>query len=188
MDNWIIRADMNIEKADYGTIIKFGALDDLLRKVEYENDTMENIISILDTAGISLLEKSIISRKFDISHYLLNNGANVNIVSKEGLNEFHFLATNINHEGAVDIGKILLNRGVSVMQKESKYGNTAFFSLCIEAFKDRSEKVLEFLKDCLEKVTDVDDKNISGYSIRSLINERGTEELKERMEVKWKNQ
>lgn len=179
---------MNIETADYGTIIKFGTLDDLLRKVEYEKDSIENIVSIIDTAGISLLEKSIISRKFDISHYLLNNGASVNIVSKEGLNEFHFLAANINYEGAIDIGRLLLNRGVSVMQKENKYGNTAFFSLCIEAFKVRSEKVLEFLNDCLERVTDVDDKNISGYSIRSLINERGTGELKKEMEAKWKNQ
>lgn len=179
---------MNIEKADYGTIIKFGTLDDLLRKVEYENDSLENIISILDTSGISLLEKSISARKFDISHYLLNNGANVNIVSKEGLNEFHFLSANINYEGAIEIGRILLNRGVSVMQKDRTYGNTAFFSLCIEAFKSRSEEVLDFLNDCLEKVSDVDDKNISGYSIRSLINERGSEELKKRMEAKWKNQ
>lgn len=179
---------MNIEKADYGTIIKFGTLDDLLRKVEYENDSMENVISIVDADGISLLEKSIISRKFDISQYLLNNGANVNVVSKAGLNEFHFLAANINYEGAIDIGRMLLNRGVSVMQKENKYGNTAFFSLCIEAFKVRSEKVLEFLNDCLEGVTDVNDRNISGNSIRSLINERGTEELKKRMEEKWKNQ
>lgn len=179
---------MNIEKADYGTIIKFGTLNDFLRKVELENDSMENVIHILDSSGVSLLEKSIIARKFEISHYLLNNGANVNIVSKEGLNEFHFLAANINSEGAIDIGRILLNRGVSVMQKERKYGNTAFFSLCVEAFKGRSEKVLEFLNDCLEGVTDIDDKNVSGYSIRSLINERGSEALKKRMETKWKKQ
>lgn len=178
---------MNIEKADYGTIIKFGTLNVFLKKVEIEHDSIEKIVSSLDNAGISLLEKSIIARKFEISQYLLNHGANVNVVSEEELNEFHFLAANINCEGAIDIGRNLLSRGVSVMQKEHKYGNTAFFALCIEAYKVRSEKVLEFLNDCFEYVTDIDDENTSGYSIRSLINQRGSEELKKRMEEKWKN-
>ncbi len=61
------------------------------------------------------------------------------------------------------------------------------FTLCIEAFKQRLKEVLECLSDCLENVTDIDDKNISGLSIRDLINERGTEKLKEKMKEKWKN-
>lgn len=48
-------------------------------------------------------------------------------MSKEGNNEFHFLAPNINCIEAVEIGKLLLSKGTSVMQKDVKYGNTAFF-------------------------------------------------------------
>ena len=38
-------------------------------------------------------------------------------------NEFHFLAPNINCIEAVEIGKLLLSKDTSVMQKDVKYGN-----------------------------------------------------------------
>ena len=41
--------------------------------------------------------------------------------------------------------------------------------------------VMEFLEECYSFVTDIDEKNNSGYSIRDLLSERGTEELKKRM-------
>ena len=162
---------MNIEKADYGTIVKFGTLKDLHEKIKIKNDNVADIINWVDDSGISLLERSLISRKFEISKFLLDNNAKVNIVSKEGNNEFHFLAPNINCIEAVEIGKLLLSKGTSVMQKDVKYGNTAFFSLCMEAFK--------------EQVTDVDEKNKNGFSIRKLIMERGSDELKKRLEEKY---
>ena len=162
---------MNIEKADYGTIVKFGTLKDLHEKIKIKNDNVADIINWVDDSGISLLERSLISRKFEISKFLLDNNAKVNIVSKEGNNEFHFLAPNINCIEAVEIGKLLLSKGTSVMQKDAKYGNTAFFSLCMEAFKERSESTMNFIEKCFEQVTDVDEKNKNGFSIRKLIME-----------------
>lgn len=175
---------MNIEKADYGTIVKFGTLKDLHEKIKIKNDNVADIINWVDDSGISLLERSLISRKFEISKFLLDNNAKVNIVSKEGNNEFHFLAPNINCIEAVEIGKLLLSKGTSVMQKDVKYGNTAFFSLCMEAFKERSESTMNFIEKCFEQVTDVDEKNKNGFSIRKLIMERGSDELKKRLEEK----
>ena len=47
-----------------------------------------------------------------------------------GCNEFHYLASNINCDGALDIARLLLAKGTSLMEKERKYGNSAFFTLC----------------------------------------------------------
>ena len=95
---------MNIEKADYGAIVKFGTLDDILNKLKIEQSSIREIIDWKDAKNMSLLEISIVSRKFDISEFLLDNGAQVNNVSKSGNNEFHYLASNLNCEGAVEIG------------------------------------------------------------------------------------
>lgn len=176
---------MNIEKADYGTIVKFGTLKDLYEKIKLKDDNVSDIINWVDDSGMSILERSLVSRKFEISKFLLDNNAKVNIVSKEGNNEFHFLAPNINCIEAVEIGKLLLSKGTSVMQKDVKYGNTAFFSLCMEAFKERSESTMNFIEECFEQVTDVDEKNKNGFSIRKLIMERGSDELKKRLEEKY---
>ena len=176
---------MNIEKADYGTIVKFGTLKDLYEKIKLKDDNVFDIINWVDDSGMSLLERSLVSRKFEISKFLLDNNAKVNIVSKEGNNEFHFLAPNINCIEAVEIGKLLLSKGTSVMQKDVKYGNTAFFSLCMEAFKERSESTMNFIEECFEQITDVDEKNKNGFSIRKLIMERGSDELKKRLEEKY---
>lgn len=172
---------MNIEVASYDTIIRFGTLNDLKMKMDMQNDTVERIISLRDEKGCSLLESSLSSRNFEVSRFLLENGADVNVVSKEGYNELHYIAANIGCEGAVEIAGILLDKGVSVMQKENRFENTAFFTLCMEAFKSRSADVMAFVERCFEKVTDVDEKNKSGYSIRILIEARGTEELKRKL-------
>lgn len=175
---------MNIEKADYWMIVKFGSLSDLLLKMEMDKDHIPEIIDRIDGEGLSLLERSIVSRKFDISQYLLEHNANVNIVSCDGNNEFHYLAANLRYEGALDVAYMLLDRGTSLMQKDFKYGNSAFFTLCSEAFKVRSEVIMEFIKECFSKVTDIDDTNKAGISIRQLVNDRGDDELKKMMEVK----
>lgn len=59
-----------------------------------------------------------IARKFDIAKELLANNAKVNNVSNAGCNEFHYLASNINCDGALDIARILLAKGTSLMEKE----------------------------------------------------------------------
>lgn len=173
---------MNVEKADYGIIIQIGTIHDFYTKLQMEGKTLQNVIDNTDQNGVSLLEKSLSSRKFDIAKLLLDNGAKVNVVSKEGYNEFHYIAANIRHEGALEIAKILLNRGVFLMAQDKKYGNTALFTLCYEIFKVRSAETLEFLETCFERVQDYDTCNKAGYSVRMMINDRGTDNLKRIME------
>lgn len=173
---------MNVEKADYGTIIKFGTIHDFDAKLKMEGKTLDEVKNITDKDGISLLEKSLIARKFDIAKMLLANNVKVNNISNDGCNEFHYIASNINNEGAIDVAEILLDRGVSLMAKEKKYGNSAFFVLCQEIFKVRSVEGLNFIELCFKQVREYDICNKAGYSIRMLINERGTEKLKKMME------
>lgn len=173
---------MNIEKADYGTIIKCGTIHDLNMKLQMEEKTLDEVMDITDKDGISLLEKSLIARKFDIAKVLLANNAKVNNISIEGCNEFHYIASNINFDGALDIAKILLDKGTSLMVQEKKYGNSAFFVLCQEIFKVRSVEGMNFIEACFENVQEYDTCNKAGYSIRMLINERGNDKLKQMME------
>ena len=91
------------------------------------------MMNVTDKDGISLLEKSLIARKFDIAKVLLANNAKVNNISHEGCNEFHYIASNINHDGALDIAKILLDRGTSLLVKDKKYGNSAFLH-CVRKY------------------------------------------------------
>ncbi|MCI9127975.1 MAG: ankyrin repeat domain-containing protein [Eubacterium sp.] len=173
---------MNVEKADYGTIIKFGTMHDFNMKLQMEGKMLDEVINITDKDGISLLERSLIARKFDIAKELLANNAEVNNISDEGCNELHYIASNINYDGALDIAKILLDRGTSLLVKEKKYGNSAFFTLCQEIFKIRSVEGLNFIETCFENIQEYDSCNKMGYSIRMLINERGTDRLKQMME------
>lgn len=55
----------------------------------------------------------------------------------------------------------------------------------MEAFKERSESTMNFIEECFEQVTDVDEKNKNGFTIRKLIMERGSDELKKRLEEKY---
>lgn len=175
---------MDLNKASYATVIQFGDMTQFQMKLKKSKDTVKSIVNYIENSR-SLLETSLFSRKFDIANYLLDNGANVNVVSREGYNEFHFLAANINETGAIAIARRLLNMGCSVMQKDNKLRNTAFFTLCMEAFKKRIPEVINFLIECFENVTDIDEKNCANLSIRNLLVERGSEELKEAMRLKW---
>lgn len=173
---------MNIDKADYGTIIRFGNMQDLISKIKQEEKNIGEVINVTDKENISILEKCLISRKFDIAKYLLANNAKVNNVSKDGCNEFHYISSNINCDEALEIARILLDKGTSLNIKEKKYGNSAIFLLCHEVFKVRSSDGLKFIEECLKKINNYDDYNKNGYSIRTLINERGTDRLKLLME------
>lgn len=173
---------MNIEKADYGTVIQVGTMHDFYTKLQMEGKTLHDVIDNTDKNGVSLLEKSLSSSKFDIAKLLLDNGTKVNVVSKEGYNEFHYIAANIRYEGGLEIAKILLDRGVSLVAKDKKYGNSALFTLCHEILKVPSAEALDFLETCLERVKEYDTYNKAGYSVRMLINTRGTGKLKRMME------
>lgn len=175
---------MNIEKVDYGTVIKFGTWSDFNAKLQLMGQCFDDVVNSADENGVSLLEKCIVARKFDLAREFLTKNAEVNIITKEGYNEFHLIAANIRYDGALDIAKMLLDRDVSLMVRDKKYGNTAFFALCMEIFKIRSLESLEFLEVCFERVDELDIRNKAGISIRMLIGERGTERLKQMMEEK----
>ena len=48
---------MDLQKADYGTIVKFGTLDDFLSKLTLESQKLGDIIDTIDANGISLFQK-----------------------------------------------------------------------------------------------------------------------------------
>lgn len=121
---------MNIEKCDFGTVISFGSLDDFCAKLEMEGKKVGEVLDFIDTKGMSLLELSLAAGKFDIANFLLSNDCKINHVSSEGCNEFHYIASRIRYEGALEVAEILLEKGVSLAQKDEKFGNSAFFTLC----------------------------------------------------------
>lgn len=174
---------MDINKADFGTIIKFGNLEGFLEKLNIENKCIEEVVNSVDKNGISLLEKSLISRKFDIANFLLDNSANVNIISNEGCNELHYLAANINCIGAVDLAYRLVEMGVDLNLKDKKFANSAILSLCQEVLKERTKEGNDLIVKCLEKRPNFNDLNKFGYSLKRIIEERGTEEMKKAMEA-----
>lgn len=169
---------MDIERADYSTIIKFGTLDDLKKKMEIESQHLSNIVDNTDDNGISLLQRALISRKFDIAQYLLNEGAKVNIIPKEGFNELHYLAANINFVDAIQVARLLINCGVDLNHVDIKYGNTALLSICLEILKRQTKEGLDFIEEIIKEIADIDIANKSGKSVRSLLNERGTDKIR----------
>lgn len=175
---------MDIYKADYDTIVGFGTLNDIKTKLSINKETIKDIINKDYKGSGSLLETSLSYRKFEISNYLLDNGANVNVISEDGYNEFHILASNICYDGAIEIGKRLLEKGTSLMAIDKKYGNTAFFSLCNNGIA-RSEEIEDFLIECLDYVSDIDIKNKRGLSVRDIIEKRGTPRIKEIIKRKY---
>ncbi|HFJ9469761.1 ankyrin repeat domain-containing protein [Bacillus paranthracis] len=174
---------MDINKADYGTIIKFGNLKLFLEKLKIEGNCIEEIVDSIDKNGISLLEKSLISRKFDIANFLLDNGAKVNIISNDDCNEFHYLAANINCQGAVEVACRLVDMGVDLNLKDKKFGNSAIWSLCQEVLKKRTKEGNDLIVKCLGKRPNINDENKYGYSLRDLIEERGTDNMKKVLEM-----
>lgn len=110
--------------------------------------------------------------------------AAINVVTKDGNNELHLIAGYMCFEGALEVAKILLKRGVSLTAQDKKYKNTALFSLCLTTYASDDPEYQKFLKTCISKVqpSDWDIKNKAGISLRSFIQEHGSEELKKFME------
>lgn len=173
---------MDISKADYGTVIKFGNLELFKEKIKLEKQTLSEILNTVDKNGISLLQKALISRKFEIANYLLDNNADVNVISNEGCNELHYLSSNINFDGAIQVAYRLINMNVDLNLKENKLNNSPLWCLCQEILKKRTEEGILLIIKCLKKNPDVKSLNCAGYSVEDLINERGTKEMKEAME------
>ena len=170
---------MDLQKADYGTTVKFGTLDDFLSKLTLESQKLRDIIDTIDANGISLFQKTLISRKLEIAHFFLNENAKINVISKDGFNELHYLAANINFDGALDLARLLIQRGCDLNQVDNKYGNTALLSICLELLKRQTEDGMKFIEKVLSTPQDVDITNKSGVSVRTLLKERGIDKIKE---------
>lgn len=168
---------MNIEKADIATVIRFGNLDNFLIKLKLENKKIEDVINYIDNRNVSILERSLISRTFDIAKYLISNNAKINNISDEGYNELHFIAANINFNGALEIAYLLKERGVSLTLRDLVHGNIPIFLMCLEIIKQRIPQQIEFLKECLLDINDYTVKNNKGYSIKDIILRSGISEL-----------
>lgn len=79
----------------------------------------------LDKDGSSLLECALAWAKVPIIDFLLNAKVPVNVVTKDGLNELHFAANQMNHEEMIPVVRRLVELGVDLDQKEKRYGNSA---------------------------------------------------------------
>ena len=145
---------MDLNKADFGTVIKFGNLEDFLKKLNIENKCIEEVVNFMDKNGTSLLETSLISRKFDTAKILLDNNAQVNVISSEGRNELHYVAANINCIGAVDVAYRLVEMGVDLNLKDKKFANSAILSLCQEVLKRTDTGWKSFSCTLLRKTTE----------------------------------
>lgn len=169
---------MNLEKAGYDTVILVGTMEDFLEKMRITGDKISDIVDWQDEMGVSLFLRSLGCGKFDIAHYLLENGANVNTVSKSGNNGFHILAPHLfRFEGAAEFLDILLERGVSLNAREKRFNNTAFFSLCRDGMY--APAAVPFLEKCIrEGLADLDAENIRGRSARDIILDYGPDSLK----------
>ena len=132
---------MNIEKASFSTITRVGNLAQFREKLFLEDTTIDEIKDEIDD-GRSLLLSSIANKKFDIALYLLDSGAKVNVVSEEGNNEFHCIAYHLNEDGALDLAYTLLERGVDLDQADERYGNSAFWYICLNARRFRTATTL----------------------------------------------
>ena len=139
------------------------------------------MINYTDAQGRSLLSRCLISRKFDLAKEFLEHNAEVNRVGKDGCNEFHYIAANIRY-GGVEVARMLLERGVSLMAKDKSYGNTALSTLYLEILKTRSDEEMAFLEDCFRQAESFDVCNKYGNSARKLVNKYGPEKLKEIVE------
>lgn len=169
---------MNLQKADYGTITQFGSLDDLNQKLGMQTQSLGDVLEQTDANGISLLQKALIGRKFDIAKYLLDEGAKINIISKGGCNELHYLAANINFDAAIPVARLLIKHSADLNHVDKKYGNSALLSLGLELLKRHTEEGMKFLEEILSQDIDLDIVNKSGVCVRTLLHERGTDRMK----------
>lgn len=176
----------NVELADYGLIAQLGTREEFNEKLRLMEQTLDDVVDYIDENGVSLLGRCLSSRKIDFAKELLAKNAKVNIVSKGGCNEFHFLAANLRADGAIDIAWTLLDRGVSLTAQDKKYENTALFTLYLEQLKMQTPESMDFMEACLKKVekTAFDIKNKAGITLRWFINEHGPERFKKIMEEK----
>lgn len=168
---------MNIEKADIFTIVQLGNIKLLKHKLNIINEKIEDIKDEKDKNGISLLERSIIGRNFDISKEILNVNPKLNIISNDGYNELHYIAFNLLSDESIDIAKIIIQKGVDLNLKDKVYGNTPFMYICQAVIKNKNLKLIDFAKFCMDYNPNLNCKNMQGFNAKDIINMYGDYEL-----------
>lgn len=159
---------MDIEKASYSTIAMIGDLKKFQEKLRIEGKTINDVKDTYDTDE-SILMKSIAYGRFDIAKYLLENEVKVNIISKKGNNELHYLAYHLKEDGALKIGYMLLERGVDLNARDKKFNNSAFWYLCHNARLNPTTAVCEFISHCIDRSPDLETPNYAGSTVKCLI-------------------
>lgn len=170
---------MNLEKANFFTVIQFGTKKLFIEKLDIQRCSLSDIINIKDANGVSLLEISLANRKFDIAQMLIENGAQLNVVSKDYCNELHYLSPNIDSDESITIAKQLIRAGVILNLQDKKYKNTPFWYLCEKAIQKNNQEMNELIKVCMKKAPDINVPNVAGNTVASMLLERGSNALKE---------
>ena len=105
-------------------------------------------------------------------------GVEVNVVTKDNCNEFHFLSDFILKPGGIQIGWKLLARDVDLSLADKKYENTAMFEVFLRTapWVKKRKDCYEFLIACFEKKKGIYEKNKNALNCISIMHKFGFEE------------
>lgn len=170
---------MNLEKADLFAIVQFGNYQLFTEKLKIIKNTLDNIKNEKDLQGISLLQRSIIGKNFDISKELLLLNCKINVISKEGYNELHYIYANLKTKESFSVAKKIIEKGGDLNLKDKLYGNTPFNYICQEAIKqhNQTEDFFDFVKFCMKYNPDLNSNNFYNINIIKLVKESKNEKL-----------
>lgn len=149
----------------------------LCSKEELEKEIMSNrltsteLSALRDKYGMSLLEEAISYGNYEVCMYLIDMGVDINVVTREGYNEFHLISSKLGNDKKWLVpAHILLEKGVSLSQQDKKIKNTAMFDLfrntAVKSLTD--DEYMLFLKKCLAKSEGIYEKNVKGYCVVDL--------------------
>ena len=159
-------------KAIYFVIAAFRSLDDLKKQMKVDLINNDQLKNIRFEDNSSVFEAAIANRNYEIADYLLEIDTPLNIlVHPELVNEFHIIAPTLWNTHAVSIANVLLDRGVALKQRDTKYGNTAMFSLALDITRprNRNDRTLAFLNRCMEKGEGLHEKNKRGLCATDIL-------------------
>ncbi|MBQ7183144.1 MAG: hypothetical protein IJR97_04095 [Clostridia bacterium] len=159
-------------KGVYFVIAAFRSLDDLKKQMKTDSINDDQLKNIRFEDNSSVFETAIANRNYEIADYLLEIKTPLNVlVHPEMVNEFHIIAPTLWNAHAVSIANELLDRGVDLKQRETKYGNTAMFSLALDINRprNRNDSTLAFLNRCMEKGEGLHEKNKRGLCAMDIL-------------------
>jgi len=172
---------MNIEKADIFTIAEFGNVEKLLEKLNLIGNSLSEVRDDKDKNNNTLLHKSIIGRKFDISLKLLEMDCKINCISDDGYNELHYLAYRLENDLSFDIAKKIIKKGGNINLKDKEYGNTPFNYFCQMAIRkiNNNSHFKDLIIFCMNYKPDLYERNYNGKNVYEIVNNYGNTDLKE---------